>query len=53
MSGEVLGGIVVGLNFASGTCEQQQSCHRGTSAETVGVRANDQVIEMARQLVMM
>ena len=43
MSGEVLGGVVmvVGLNFASGICKQQQSCHRGHQRRP---GANDQII---------
>ena len=52
MSGEVLGGVivVVGLNFASDTWS---SSSRVTGDISVGVGANDQVIEMARQPVMM
>ena len=54
MSDEVLGGVVVivSLNFSSDTW-RRSSCVTGTSAETKGVGENDQVIEMARQPVMM
>ena len=49
MSGEVLGGVVVGLNFASDTWSSSSRVTEDISRDGV----NDQVIEMARQPVMM